>query len=438
MRHMNLEDKKMAVAGIFLLFLFSIALFSLSNNAQTTGFAIFESKVEIIGTATPTTGGGGGGSGGGGPALNARRTCGSDSQCLTGEICLNFKCEKGCRNTTDCPLANICQNNQCVSGCDSDDRCPTETICVNGSCIVGCNVDSDCAGARICYQGLCESGIPKCSVNTDCADDQVCTNGECIKISCDGYIENRQCISGCRTDTDCSSSEICESSTCISGCRNDASCAADEFCSSQNTCVIKENVQMNLLDEPIEGEEVRVEVRDAEGNLLRNTPINITYPNGEVVTLTTDGSGIFRVLSEQLGNVRMQVAASDYQPKTFSYEVLPRERFEESFKGKCQAFFQELDSQASLLLTFIFFLLAAYLIIYILMSNTELFWGVSTVIGLGVFVAPLALVAFNLVDTCSMIYIGFAVFLLSVLGVGAGIMHKKSLGKKKKRKSKRK
>ena len=74
----------------------------------------------------------------------------------------------------------------------SDSQCPTGQTCVNGACVIAtvttttCASDSDCATGQTCVNSYCATIIPitpptaaTCTSDSQCSNGQTCVNGSC-------------------------------------------------------------------------------------------------------------------------------------------------------------------------------------------------------------------------------------------------------------------
>lgn len=114
-----------------------------------------------------------------------RPECGSDNDCVVGEICEprasdgRKVCRRGCRENNDCGSGQICNVEQgfvCVNGCDTDDDCTGDNeVCFNLTCIESCTQRSDCTDINLGY--VC-TGNPRvcqgCTDSSQCPSTQFC------------------------------------------------------------------------------------------------------------------------------------------------------------------------------------------------------------------------------------------------------------------------
>lgn len=146
-------------------------------------------------------------------------TCTTNSQCSTGQVCLNGTCQS-CTANSQCPTGQVCQNGVCQS-CSATVSCPTGQICQNGTCVTsGCTSNSQCTGGQICDQttGQCQP----CNTTAQCPTGQYCINGSCKTPTCTSNAQctggqvcsNGQCTS-CTANSQCTSGQICNNGVCM-------------------------------------------------------------------------------------------------------------------------------------------------------------------------------------------------------------------------------
>ena len=139
--------------------------------------------------------------------------CTQDSQCNSGQLCVNNACITGnCHGTgpdpnSDCaPTTNICRNNVCVGNCRTNADCAATT----GFCNVNPTPSTlpptcqSCTGGGQCGPGkVCASGgtgnvciTAQCStIETNCAVGESCVSGSCVQLGPNntpdggGYVE---------------------------------------------------------------------------------------------------------------------------------------------------------------------------------------------------------------------------------------------------------
>ncbi len=151
--------------------------------------------------------------------------CSTDADCTAPEVCLrggfcNLACEPiiPCASTSDCPGVMVCGDDSvCRTGCDSDAHCTAPETCVDHSCSFICSSNSDCVSAG--RGDACSDG--KCSDTPDlCINDNDCSEGVC---------RDGQCISGCRSDSQCFPGESCVENRCEFRCSSPQECVANGY-----------------------------------------------------------------------------------------------------------------------------------------------------------------------------------------------------------------
>ncbi len=207
---------------------------------------------------------------------NTQATCSTDSDCASGESCVNGGCQgNSCQADTDCPSGEACRNGSCTGGTGggagggggcSGMNCGggsgggtgggTGGGCSGANC--ACQVDTDCASGEACRNGVCTTGTgggaggggcsgmncgggsggggcsgmncgggsgggggggPTCQVDSDCPMNEVCYAGYCYGGTGGGAGGGSGGGSGggggtlCRQDSDCFNGEICDANT---------------------------------------------------------------------------------------------------------------------------------------------------------------------------------------------------------------------------------
>lgn len=100
--------------------------------------------------------------------------CGTDTDCMQGEICCGGVCA-----AIEC----------CTDDANPNDRCPEGTSCFEGYCdpILGCGSDEECAADEICCEGVCaaiECCMGDANPNDRCPEGTSCFEGYCDTL-CD-------------------------------------------------------------------------------------------------------------------------------------------------------------------------------------------------------------------------------------------------------------
>ncbi len=180
-------------------------------------------------------------------------TCTDDSDCASGETCVDGDCvedtSETCTTDSDCGTDETCEGGQCVEAtgpdCDSDGDCDAGYRCTDGVCVpdttAECTSDGDCAGDETCVEGECvASSTTGCTEDADCQADEVCTDGECVTAE-----EN-----ACDTDADCESGEVCVAGECVT--QTIAETAEIEYRQTMTVLVNVDDVDDYLADEPHE------------------------------------------------------------------------------------------------------------------------------------------------------------------------------------------
>ncbi len=138
----------------------------------------------------------------------------SDDPCPTGQYCdTTNQCASGCNDGSDCsaPTPHCApQTHQCVQ-CLGDTDCPSGEICVQNACAPGCSPTQPCAdSSHTCCNNSCHalsSDINNCGAcGTACPSyanaTAVCSNGSCSMGSCaPGFLDcNQNPADGCETN----------------------------------------------------------------------------------------------------------------------------------------------------------------------------------------------------------------------------------------------
>ncbi len=158
--------------------------------------------------------------------------CARDTECASGEVCLDSACAPGCA-TTGCAGSQVCDpSGHCFSdqiACTRSADCnPPHQVCLSGSCAPGCAVGGGgCTENRICdpSSGYCQAA-PKCTVLDPCPDRQfTCLNGACVR-RCDApgaapCLGTSTCnvlgrCAGTQLGDFCSSDDSCTTGLCFS------------------------------------------------------------------------------------------------------------------------------------------------------------------------------------------------------------------------------
>src|SRR6187402_2194488 len=66
--------------------------------------------------------------------------------------------------------------------CDTDSDCHTGEFCVNGLC-QQCRGDQDCPAGQTCASGACQAVPGYCTSSSDCGPGMECQNNQCVAVS---------------------------------------------------------------------------------------------------------------------------------------------------------------------------------------------------------------------------------------------------------------
>jgi len=144
-------------------------------------------------------------------------SCNSDTpdpniHCDAGEVCLYDNCLDNdaptCNNNDDCDFGFGIEQQYCSSG-----QCtPTPTP-------PACTENSDCTTGDVCINNICDNPFPPCTIPSDCPNTFICADNKCVLPGCgNGYQEDgEECeinvtcdIAGRPEDTECNSDCVCE------------------------------------------------------------------------------------------------------------------------------------------------------------------------------------------------------------------------------------
>lgn len=163
----------------------------------------------------------------------------------------------GCETNTDCPSGEFCVNGTCAQACETADDCANPDQVCSGACpeldrpicFFECTTNDDCGLDQFCNLdfcngafGRCEATTGGCTDNDDCGDGEVCDldAGECV-LACTEHadcdedflcnINTGFCIAkgaDCVTDDDCGDGQVCEDDVCVdsNACEETADCYA--------------------------------------------------------------------------------------------------------------------------------------------------------------------------------------------------------------------
>lgn len=144
--------------------------------------------------------------------VNCPTACNADSDCSSGEQCINGSCAVGsgvaCGSNT-CAAGEWCCNPSCGICAPAGGGC-TEQFC-------GCSADADCASGERCVNGACvASGGGEVCGNNTCGAGQYCCNASCGMCAPLGVSCTQQACLPCGSDADCRSPAGGQG-TCVNG-----------------------------------------------------------------------------------------------------------------------------------------------------------------------------------------------------------------------------
>jgi len=126
--------------------------------------------------------------------LDNRRACTTDSECGTGEFCLNGFC-----HGQDCQCDDVWDP---VCGKTFDETSGEEHLETYGN-----RCEMDCAGAELAYEGECDNGAQECESDADCPQGTYCD------IYIDHGTMNGYCVPDdrlpCSSNSDCPAGYVC-------------------------------------------------------------------------------------------------------------------------------------------------------------------------------------------------------------------------------------
>lgn len=162
----------------------------------------------------------------------ATQTCVTESDCLSGQICRNRKCEtpRTCRTNTDCIATEVCQNGRCEPRpCDDDDVCGSGRVCESGWCVVPGS--ADCQSDLECASGTCDMVHGICLLGDACTSEG-CQNRDAglADIHPCGHVP---CEQSCTRQAECDTPNVCDVGAGV--CR-EVDCNADGDCPRETYC----------------------------------------------------------------------------------------------------------------------------------------------------------------------------------------------------------
>ncbi len=179
-------------------------------------------------------------------------SCKYSSECDTGKICVDSKCEAACgaglpacATGFDCDAKGFCKPSATPTcGGTTGKTCKTGEKCIDGRCSAGCAADTECLGAdgkadpgQRCIGGACVpdtrpdtkcTGDASCATGTEKCVDGFCrrlcgTNDECLKFDArigacskiEGFCRRpEELTAACTKKADCTSGKDCVDGAC--------------------------------------------------------------------------------------------------------------------------------------------------------------------------------------------------------------------------------
>ena len=137
---------------------------------------------------------------------NTPTGCTQDSQCSTGQFCINNSCKTAqCKTAANCkPFMTCNSSNNCATeggetcannnDCSAGYGCQQDITMCKGLIGTGCTADSECLTPYVCSNGLC--ALNTCSSNSNCPNggvDTICDNATCGEVYGKFCAETPQC-----------------------------------------------------------------------------------------------------------------------------------------------------------------------------------------------------------------------------------------------------
>ena len=192
-----------------------------------------------------------------GQCVTPSTPCSPFQPCPFGQTCLNGQCVTQCSPAEPCPGGQVCQNGQCVTPspspqCSPSQPCPSGQKCCSNACQQCCTTN-DCPSGQVCQEGQCVTPSG-CQSSNDCTDSatpyccqvsptlnqcrQCCLSSQCPANNyCDASGTCQPLSAQCQQDSDCNDpTKICINNECVTGCRTNTQCPSGQVC-QQNQCV---------------------------------------------------------------------------------------------------------------------------------------------------------------------------------------------------------
>jgi len=172
-----------------------------------------------------------------------QRSCGTDTDCFTGESCVLGLCMRRCSVDDVCDTGQFCaESGFCEAGCRNSSECPSEKVCAAGSCVTGgnCGTKVDCALGLVCRGGFCSDPPELCATADDCPGEQLC-NGF-TQVCFDPTPTTCNNAQDCNGHTGCSNNCVCTGQACVAGAActvatESTACGIGGYCNASNVCM---------------------------------------------------------------------------------------------------------------------------------------------------------------------------------------------------------
>jgi hypothetical protein len=183
-----------------------------------------------------------------------------------------------------------------------------------------CEEDADCAENYTCENCKCvakpkpspEPKPPGCKSNDDCAVTEECSAGDCIPVpegTC-GIVENHEWF-----DYEC-----CKDEDCVKKYN-------EEYICESNKCVLEE---YDLQGKGGFAGDSSTVTATLDGDLLANTDVRVTKPDGSYEVMTTDDNGQIKVALLQAGDYKVDLLVNGTLKKSITVKALPKTPVEPS------------------------------------------------------------------------------------------------------------
>jgi len=185
----------------------------------------------------------------------------------------------------------------------------------------------------------------ECLSDIDCEDDENCTNFECVKLLCEcGYPSGHECVYyECCENNDCEDDEFCdletheceevqcdcgvpEDHTCVfpypDYCCEDSHCDVNQTCDVLNHKCVTQILYVYVPERIVQGETIKVYVRDQNNRSVSGASITITYPSsGHMYFFSSDVNGTAEIPVNESGNLQISARKPNYFTGSASVRV---------------------------------------------------------------------------------------------------------------------